>query len=161
MKIYLKRLEKKELDSFIKAHDESFSVHDKYFADGVVPGPTEEEGKEYFYQLFNDSKTVFLGIYDEDKYIGGAIVCDDGDGVFRIELFYLIIDYQSKGIGKIALDMVEEYFPNAKVFRLITPTQVVRNSVFYINKCGYKIVKVIDFNKEENTADYLFEKIVG
>ena len=57
--------------------------------------------------------------------------------------------------------MVEEYFPNAKVFRLITPTQVVRNSVFYINKCGYKIVKVIDFNKEENTADYLFEKIVG
>ena len=81
--------------------------------------------------------------------------------MYRIELFYLIIDYQSKGIGKVALGMVEEYFPNAKVFRLITPTQVVRNSVFYINKCGYKIVKVIDFNKEENTADYLFEKIVG
>ena len=159
MKLNLKRLKEDELELFIRAHDESFSVHDKYFAGGIVPGPSEEEGKDYFYQLFNDDNSVFLGIYDDDKFIGGAIVCDDGNSVSIIELFYLIVEYQSKGIGKTALDMVEKYFPNTKIFRLITPTQVVRNSVFYINKCGYKIVKVLDFNKNENTADYLFEKI--
>ena len=68
-----------------------------------------------------------------------------------ISIFFLIVEYQGKGIGKTALEMVEAYFPDARVFRLITPSQVVRNVVFYVNKCGYRIVKVIDFNKEVNT----------
>lgn len=54
--------------------------------------------------------------------------------------------------------MVEDYFPDTRVFRLITPSQVIRNTVFYVNKCGYRIVKVVDFDKEANTADYVFEK---
>ena len=101
---------------------------------------------------------IVLAIYDGDTFVGGAIVEEKGDFEKNLSIFFLIVEYQSKGIGKIALDMVETYFPDARVFRLITPSQVVRNTVFYVNKCGYRIVKVVDFDKETNTADYVFEK---
>ena len=61
-------------------------------------------------------------------------------------------------LKKEALALVEAYFPDTKLFRLITPSNVVRNTVFYVNKCGYRIVKVVGFDREANTADYVFEK---
>ena len=159
MSVRLELLKKEDLDLFEKSHEEAFTVHAKYFKDGLVPGPDQQDEAESFNSLYMRNDTTFLGIYDDDKFIGGAIVIDEGNYVSEINLFFLIVEYQSKGLGKDILTMVENYFPDTKVFRLITPTQVVRNSVFYINKCGYKIVKVIDFNKEENSADYLFEKV--
>ena len=159
MSVRLELLKKKDLELFEKSHEEAFMVHAKYFKDGLVPGPDQQDEAESFNSLFMRDDTTFLGIYDDNKFIGGAIVIDEGNYVSEINLFFLIVEYQSKGLGKDILTMVENYFPDTKVFRLITPTQVVRNSVFYINKCGYKIVKVIDFNKEENSADYLFEKV--
>ena len=87
-----------------------------------------------------------------------AIIKDMGKGVREIGIFFLIVEYQSKGIGKTALDMVEAYFPDTEIFHLITPSQAIRNTVFYINKCGYHIVKVMEFNPTSNTADYVFEK---
>ena len=99
-----------------------------------------------------------LGIYDGQMLIGGATVQSLENYEYEIYEFFIAVEYQSKGIGKNALELVENYFEDAKVFRLITPSQVIRNTVFYVNKCGYHIVKVVDFNKEENCADYVFEK---
>ena len=54
--------------------------------------------------------------------------------------------------------MVEDTFPGTKVWRLVTPTQVLCNSVFYVNKCGYKIVRVEDFDKRTEHGVFVFEK---
>ena len=159
MNLKLKLLEKKEIPLFNKSEEEAFRVHDKYFQDGNVPGAEEDVREEHdLNTIIDDSRFTVLAICDDDTFVGGAIVEDQGENEMDIALFFLIVEYQSKGIGKMALDMVEAYFPEAKVFRLITPSQVVRNTVFYVNKCGYHIVKVVDFDKEANTADYLFEK---
>ncbi len=134
-------------------------MHDKYFPDGIVPGAGDDDREEHdLNTIIDDPMFTVLAIYDDDIFVGGAIVEDKGECEKDISIFFLIVEYQSKGIGKIALDMVEAYFPDARVFRLITPSQVVRNTVFYVNKCGYRIVKVVDFDKETNTADYVFEK---
>lgn len=75
--------------------------------------------------------------------------------------FFIEPAHQVQGIVVYALELVENYFEDAKVFRLITPPQVVRNCVFYVNKCGYQIVKVLDFNKGENYEDYLLKKEIN
>ena len=41
---------------------------------------------------------------------------------------------------------------------MITPSNVVRNVVFYVNKCGYRVVKVVGYDRETNMGDYVFEK---
>lgn len=35
------------------------------------------------------------------------------------------------------------------------------NTVFYVNKCGYKIVEIVGFNKDKNIADFVFEKEIN
>lgn len=159
MNLRLKLLDKSEIPLFNSSEEEAFSVHDKYFPDGIVPGAGDDDREEHdLNTIIDDPMFTVLAIYDDDIFVGGAIVEDKGECEKDISIFFLIVEYQSKGIGKIALDMVEAYFPDARVFRLITPSQVVRNTVFYVNKCGYRIVKVVDFDKETNTADYVFEK---
>ncbi len=66
--------------------------------------------------------------------------------------------YRTFLFGLIPVALVEDYFPDTKVYRLIIPSNVVRNTVFYVNKCGYRIVKVVGFDRETNMADYVFEK---
>ena len=159
MNLQLRLLTKEEVDLFNKADEKAFSVHDRYFPDGLVPGAAEDDRGEYDLQkLMDDPKYTVLGIYNDGRFIGGAIVGNSGKHVREIEIFFLIVEYQSKGIGKTALDLVKAYFPDARVFRLITPSNVVRNVVFYVNKCGYRIVKVVGFDRETNMANYVFEK---
>ena len=39
----------------------------------------------------------------------------------------------------------------------LTERQVLRNSVFYINKCGYSIVRVNEWDKDEECGMFVFE----
>lgn len=159
MKLRVQPLKKAEIDLFNKSDETAFSVHDRYFPDGIVPGASEDDRGEYeLSKIIDDPKFTVLSIYDGETFAGGAIVEDKGNRVREIAIFYLVLEYQSKGIGKTALNMIEAYFPDTRVFRLITPSNVVRNVVFYVNKCGYKVVKVVGYDREMNTGDYVFEK---
>ena len=159
MNLKVQLLTTEEVDLFNKADEEAFNVHARYFPDGIVPGAAEDDRGEYdLRKVIDDPKFTVLGIYDDDRFIGGAIVEETGKQIREISIFFLILEYQSKGIGKTALELVEAFFPETRVFRLITPSNVVRNVVFYVNKCGYRIVKAVDYDREANTADYVFEK---
>ncbi len=41
---------------------------------------------------------------------------------------------------------------------MVAPTQVVCNFVFYVNKCGYKIVRVEEVDKRMEHGTFVFEK---
>lgn len=159
MNLSVRLLENDEIDLFNKSDEEAFNVHARYFPGGVVPGAAEDDRDEYdLRKVMGDPRFTVLSIRDDGRFVGGAIVEDLGKHARDISIFFLIVEYQGKGIGKTALKLVEDYFPDTWVFRLVTPSQVIRNTVFYVNKCGYRIVKVVDFDKEANTADYIFEK---
>ena len=159
MNLNLQPLKKEEIDLFNREDERAFNVHARYFPNGPIPGAADDDRDEYeLCKIIDDPIFTILSIKDGEKFIGGAIIKDMGKGVREIGIFFLIVEYQSKGIGKTALDMVEAYFPDTEIFHLITPSQVIRNTVFYINKCGYHIVKVMEFNPTSNTADYVFEK---
>ena len=79
----------------------------------------------------------------------------------EILLFFIAPKMQGKNLGQKALDMVENMYPEIRIWRLVTPTQVLRNSVFYINKCGYSIVRVDERNKEKECGMFVFEKKCG
>ena len=159
MNIKLQLIKREEIDLFSKEEERAFNVHTRYFPDGVVPGAAEDDRDEYELSMIIDNpKFTILSIKDCEQFIGGAIVEDKGNRVRDIDIFFLTVEYQGQGIGKTVLDMVEAYFPDTEVFNLITPSQVIRNIVFYVNKCGYHIVKVVGFDPVSNTADYVFKK---
>ena len=79
----------------------------------------------------------------------------------EVALFFISSQIQGKGYGQKALRMIEESYPEVTTWRLVTPTQVIRNAVFYINKCGYSIVSVVDWDKENECGMFVFEKKCG
>ncbi len=108
--------------------------------------------------MIANSKFTILLIQKDEEFIRGTIIELKKKNEYDMFEFFIEPAHQVQGIVAYALELVENYFEDAKVFRLITPPQVVRNCVFYVNKCGYQIVKVLDFNKGENYEDYLLKK---
>ena len=92
---------------------------------------------------------------------GGAVVKDILTDKKEIVLFFISPQIQGKGYGQRALKMIEDSYPEVKIWRLVTPTQVLRNAVFYITKCGYSIVGVNEWDKEKECGMFVFEKKCG
>lgn len=64
-------------------------------------------------------------------------------------------------MGQNALKMIEDAYPETEIWQLVTPTEVLRNAVFYVNKCGYRIIKIDAYDRSAEHGVFLFEKRKG
>ena len=159
MELKVKKTQKEEVDYLAEIENTSFEVNAKYFEKGVLPPlPHEDVDKYSFKVLCEQSDTETLTIFYEDEIIGGVIVKDIEPKTKEVLLFFIAPKMQGKNWGQKALKMVENMYPETRIWRLVTPTQVLRNSVFYINKCGYSIVRVDEWDKEKECGMFVFEK---
>ena len=159
MVLELKKTQKEEIDYLTKLENTSFEVNAKYFENGVFPPLPEEDEKKYsFRALYEKNDTEALTIFYEGEIAGSVIVKDIKPETKEILLFFIAPQMQGKNLGQNALKMVEELYPGTRTWRLVTPTQVLRNSVFYINKCGYSIVRVDEWDKDKECGMFVFEK---
>ncbi len=156
MNLRIERSKPSEFDLLNQMQKESFETSSNYFPNGKLPAPPEED--QSFEKFLHDSNYTVLSIYCEHDIVGGAVVKEQETHVREIELFFIKADVIGKGIGSRALKLVEDFFPDTKLWRLLTPTLVMKNVVFYVNKCGYHIVKVKDFDRNTNFGMYVFEK---
>ena len=58
-----------------------------------------------------------------------------------MNLLYINPDCHSRGIGQTVWRMIEEKYPETKVWETHTPYFEKRNIHFYVNKCGFHIVE--------------------
>ncbi len=72
---------------------------------------------------------------------------------------FIDVDLQDKGIGKKVWEFVEYEFPDTKVWRTETPIFSHRNHNFYVNKCGFHVIK-IENPKDLLNGSYIFEKVM-
>ena len=139
-------------------HDAAFDTDMRYFPDGKLPGPEEGEFAPTSSEALDLPGYTILKVLLNGKIVGGACVSAAKNGIREIEEFYISPEYMGRNIGATTLSLVEDYFPNTKVYRLITPTQVMKNIVFYVNKCHYHIVEVAGYDRKQECGDYVFEK---
>ena len=139
-KITFKRLEKSEYADFAKETKEIFSI-----AVEEAFGETLENDNDIESSLNNLDSEVFA-VYEGDEKVGGiAVKVDPENQCYWLDLFYIYPDKHGKGLGVRIIQSLEDLYPEAKVWRLITPYFEKRNIHFYVNKCGFKIVEF--FNK--------------
>ena len=159
MVLKLKKTQKEEMEYLAKLENTSFEVNAKYFENGVLPPlPEDDEEKYSFKALCEQSDTEALTIFYAGEIVGSVIVKDIAPETKEILLFFIAPKMQGKNLGQNTLKMVEELYPETRTWRLVTPTQVLRNSVFYINKCGYSIVRVDEWDKDKECGMFVFEK---
>ncbi len=66
-------------------------------------------------------------------------------------------DLQNQGLGLQIWRFIEQKYPETRVWRTDTPGFSKRNHNFYVNKCGFKIVR-IEHPGDPERESYLLEK---
>ena len=100
----------------------------------------------------NEAYRIMLG----DKKVGGAIIKIDKETHHNhLELFFVLPDEHSKGIGYGAWQAIEALHPETIIWETCTPYFEKRNIHFYVNKCGFHIVEFFnEYNPDQNQPEY-------
>ncbi len=96
-------------------------------------------------------------ILKDGEPAGCLILWINDDNVNFLGNLFIDSKFQSKGYGITAWEYAEYKYPETVVWRTETPGFSRRNHYFYVNKCGFKIVK-IENHKNPEDANYLMEK---
>ena len=90
---------------------------------------------------FNETGAQSYTIRESGKTAGGMVVIIRPDCHNELLLFFVNADCHSKGIGQAAWSLMEQMYPETKVWETFTPYFEKRNIHFYVNKCGFHIVE--------------------
>ncbi|MFC7373470.1 GNAT family N-acetyltransferase [Fictibacillus iocasae] len=96
------------------------------------PGYASVEVAEYMIQELNYFKVIYDGLLS-----GGIIVTVTGRSYGRIDRIFIAPDFQGKGIGSRAMELIEQEFPEVLVWDLETSSRQKNNHHFY-EKMGFR-----------------------
>lgn len=135
----------------------SFESNSPFFPDDMEEedGDTEEE-LSFSSAIALSDKTV-LGIWKDGHLIGGALISKSPDEVNILERMFILPEEQGKGYGHRVWLEIERTFPCQGGWKLRTPTCLINNICFYVNKCGFSIVRVEDMGRD-SVGMYVFFK---
>lgn len=99
-------------------------------------------------------------VYLDGKLIGGVILWIRDDHNNFLGNIFLDPEYENQGIGLKVWETIERMYPHTKVWNTETPIFSSRNHNFYVNKCGFHIVK-IENPKNRREGQYQLRKVMG
>ncbi|PGV57063.1 GNAT family N-acetyltransferase [Bacillus cereus] len=98
------------------------------------PGYSSIEMMKYSIEELDSYKVIM-----DEKIIGGIIVTISGKSYGRIDRIFVEPVYQGKGIGSYVIKLIEEEYPNIRIWDLETSSRQINNHHFY-KKMGYEIM---------------------
>lgn len=137
-----------------RAFDEDTRIH----LGRSCGGPPGYDNGDFLRRYALDNASTAYKILKAGNVIGAIILWINTDTNHNF-LGNVFIDpaEENKGIGKIVWDFVEHEFPNTDVWKTETPIFSHRNHHFYINKCGFHVIK-IENPKDIETGNFILEK---
>jgi hypothetical protein len=106
--------------------------------------------------ILEKSEATPLVFYQGERMIGGAVVIINDDNNNTLDLLFIDLNYLDKGIGYKAWLEIEKKYPQTKTWTTVTPPSLIRNVYFYVNKCGFKIIRIDDPKSPD--AMFVFQK---
>lgn len=100
-----------------------------------------------------------LKVILDGQIVGGAIVWINPNGENCLGALFIDEGYEDQGIGLRVWQMIEARYPDTKKWTVETPIFSHRNHHFYINKCGFHVVR-IENPKDWREGQFIMEKIM-
>ena len=171
MNIRLELLKPIDEEQFVLDNQAAFNFGaEQYFSEKELEEQHEEEGqiisRETIIDSIHKDGSIAYRILDGNKKVGG-IVLNLKDDFGDLELFFVIPNQESKGIGQAAWKEVERLHPEIKIWETVTPYFEKRNIHFYVNRLGFHIVEFFnEFDKDKHIREDLdgmfrFQKIIS
>ena len=122
-------------------------------------GPPGYDNGDFLRKWALDPGSTAYAIYKDNAAIGVVIVWINRNHENFLGNIFVDPDLQDQGIGTIIWRFIEQKYPETRVWRTETPGFSKRNHNFYVNKCGFKIVK-IERPGDKYEESYLLEKVM-
>ena len=157
MNFEIVKLSQEDIKTFKKDIQEAFQkgfelVYGK--SDGVVLPEKDID------RSLNAKGSVAYKALLDGEFVGGAIVIINNETqINSLDLLYVKYGVQSKGIGYQIWSKIESLHTKTKIWKTCTPYFEKRNLYFYLNKCGFKIVKY--FNDVKRSPNDMPEDFIG
>ena len=163
--ITLEKLNDSDRDQFIKDNQEAFrygateefGLCDDHFEEPgeIISRATIEESIDG-----GDAYRIVL----DGRFVGGAIVSVSGERG-DLQILFVSPKEHSKGIGYQAWCAIERMYPKVGVWEACTPYFEKRTIHFYVNRCGFHIIRFFnehnpDPNDPHDGEMFHFEKVM-
>lgn len=162
MKIYgnlvFEEIAEKDIEVLTPIMKRAFDEDTKIHLGRERGGPPGYDNGDFLRRYALDEASTAYKISKDGKVIGAIIlwIHTDTNQNFLGNVF---IDpaAENKGMGKIVWDFVENEYPDTEVWKTDTPIFSRRNHHFYINKCGFHVVR-IENPKDMEEGSFILEK---
>ncbi len=122
-------------------------------------GPDGYDNGDFLRKYALNPKSHAYKISMDGKPIGAVIVWINPDRVNFLGNIFIDPDLQDKGLGTTVWEYIEKKYPETVMWRTETPGFSKRNHNFYVNKCGFSIVRIENpGNKYEES--YQMQKVM-
>lgn len=155
--IQLKQLKEEDIDILTPIMKRAFD-QDSMMHIGKLDGPRGyDDGtflRKYALDELSDAYTVWM----DNQIIGAVIVWINTEtNENYLGNIFIDSDVQENGIGLKVWKIIEQYYPETKIWRTDIPLFSKRNHNFYINKCGFYLIKIKN-PKSIDEGIYVLEK---
>ncbi len=120
-------------------------------------GPTGYDNGDFLRKYALDIASQAYKVSKGGQPIGAAIVWINDNNVNFLGNIFIDPSLQDKGIGLIIWRFIESKYPDTVKWSTETPGFSKRNHHFYVNKCGFKVVR-IENPKDKYSESYIMEK---
>ncbi|PZM66271.1 GNAT family N-acetyltransferase [Paenibacillus dendritiformis] len=135
----------------------AFDTDTKQFLGQEKGGPVGYDTGEFIKRWALNSPTQSYKVVLDKKVIGAVIVWINENNENVLECLFIDPFVENRGIGLAIWRYIEQKYPDTKKWITETPGYSKRNHHFYVNKCGFKIVKIKNpMNREDES--YILEK---
>lgn len=159
MEIKLKQMYEKDIENLVPIMKAAFDYDTKIHLGKEAGGPPGYDDGTFLRRWALDKLATSYCIYFNSVLIGGVILWINSNNENNLGNLFIDINYEDKGIGTKVWQEIERMYPNTKVWNTETPIFSHRNHNFYVNKCGFHIVK-IENAKDLEEGSYILKKVV-
>jgi hypothetical protein len=150
----LKECDIEKLSSIMKrAFDEDARRH----LNEETGGPPGYDNGDFLLKNGINSNSHSYKILKENETIGAIIVWINKNNENFLGNMFIDPNLQDKGLGTKVWKFIESKYSETLIWRTETPGFSKRNHNFYVNKCGFKIVR-IDNPGDKYRESYFMEK---
>jgi hypothetical protein len=151
--------QEKDVAEFTAIMKRSFDEDAKRHLNEPEGGPPGYDNGDFLRKYALNKKSQSYKVFKDSKPIGLFIVWINDNNENFLGNIFIDPELQDRGLGTIVWKFIESEYPGTTIWRTETPGFSKRNHHFYINKCGFKIVR-IDNPGNKYKESYLLEKVM-
>jgi hypothetical protein len=160
MRIKFDKMTEKDIPNLIQIMKRAFDYDTKIHLGKEAGGPPGYDDGTFLRKWGLDKEATSYCIYLNNILIGGVILWINDNNENYLGSLFIDINYEDKGIGTKIWSEIESMYPNTRVWNTETPIFSHRNHNFYVNKCGFHVIKIKD-PKDLEEGSFILKKVIS